>query len=591
MYLRTVKVPSSSGKINEYVRIVEAYRENGKARQRVVADLGRKDVLAALLPKLQRLLQGENAIVDQDPASDVKILESADWGPMLLVQHLARQLGLTAIFQELLKRGHVEEDDEARAAPPAERALVLIANRLIRPGSEHALAGWLESDWVCDTAGRRFVPVWKQKGRVKVEHRQLDRWYRTLDRLAKAKDQIEVELYGRLRDLFSLKVDLVLYDITSSYFEGAGPAGLAFHGHSRDEKPHNVQVVVGVVMAGGWPIAHHVFAGNTVDVTTVQQVVKDLNTRFGLGRVVFVGDRGMVSRANLKEMTEQGQGYLVGLKRRCNPQVDGWLQKIQEQAWVACPGGINTKERAEPLRTRVQEIESGEEEMRVFVIDSDERRAYEQAQRTKCMERTLKKLEALKKRVDAGTLIDAEQIGASAQRALSAHHGQRYYAWRLENGKFEFFEDTERLDAEKRLEGKYVIGTSEKNFNMLEAVAAYKQLGEVERGFRSMKDVIAMRPIWHHKESRVKGHIFVAALALLLERLLEKRLKEAGVDNISAREAMLAVRTVRHVRFEVAGRERSGVTAGSAQARRVLAALGLSDLRPPTPPESEKTVV
>lgn len=591
MYLRTVKVPSSSGKINEYVRIVEAYRENGKARQRVVADLGRKDVLTALLPKLQRLLQGENAIVDQEPAGDVKVLEAATWGPMLLVRTLAQQLELPAIFQELLQPGHVEEENETRAASAAERALVLIANRLIRPGSEHALAGWLESDWVCDTAGRRFVPVWKQRGRVKVEHRQLDRWYRTLDRLARAKDRIEVELFTRLRDLFSLKADLVLYDITSSYFEGAGPAGLAFHGHSRDEKPHNVQVVVGAVMVGGWPIAHHVFAGNTVDVTTVRQVVKDLNQRFGLGRVVFVGDRGMVSRENLKEITEEGQGYLVGLKRRCNPQVDGWLQKVQEKAWVECPGGINARERAEPLRTRVQEIASGQEGMRVFVIDSEERRAYEQAQRSKCMQRTLEKLAALKKRVDGGTLRDAERIGACAQRALSAHHGQRYYAWRLENGKFEFFEDTERLDAEKRLEGRYVIATSEKNFGMLAAVAAYKQLGEVERGFRSMKDVIGLRPIWHHSPSRVKGHIFVAALALLLERFLEKRLKEAGVDNLSAREAMLAAQTIRYVRFEVAGRERCGVTAGSAQARRALAALGLEALRPPTPPKGEEVVV
>jgi transposase len=591
MYLRTVKVPSSSGKINEYVRIVEAYRENGKARQRVVADLGRKDVLAALLPKLQRLLQGDNAIVGEEDAGDLKDPEATDWGPMLLVQSLAQQLGLPAIFQKLLKPGRVEEEDEMQAAPPAQRALVLIANRLIRPGSEHALAGWLESDWVCDTGGRRFVPVWKQKGRVKVAHRQLDRWYRTLDRLAQAKDRIEVELFSRLRDLFSLKVDLVLYDITSSYFEGAGPEGLAFHGHSRDEKPHNVQVVVGVVMAGRWPIAHHVFAGNTVDVTTVPQVLKDLRERFGLGRVVFVGDRGMVSRGNLKEIEEQGQGYLVGLKRRCNPQVDGWLQKIAEGAWVDCPGGINTRERAEPLRTRVQEIASGEEGMRVFVIDSDERRAYEQGQRSKCMQRTMEKLAALKKRVDAGTLSDAEQIGAAAQRALSAHHGQRYYAWRLEKGKFEFFEDTQRLDAEKRLEGKYVIATSEKDFGMLAAVAAYKELGEVERGFRSMKDVIGLRPIWHHSGSRVKGHIFVAALALLLERLLEKRLKDAGIDNLSAREALLAVRTIRLVRVEVCGRERRGVSRGSTQARRVVAALGLSDLRPPTPPRGEEVAV
>ena len=158
MYLRTVKVPSSSGKVNEYVRIVEAYRQDGKVRQRVVADLGRKDVLAALLPRLQRLLAGENAMADQVPPSELKVLEAATWGPMLLVRSLAQQLGLPALFQRVLKSVAVEDkEDEPRAAPPAERALVLIAHRLIRPGSEHALAGWLESDWVCDTAGRRFV--------------------------------------------------------------------------------------------------------------------------------------------------------------------------------------------------------------------------------------------------------------------------------------------------------------------------------------------------------------------------------------------------------------------------------------------------
>jgi len=590
MYIRTVKVPSSSGKVNEYVRIVEAYRQDGKVKQRVVADLGRKDVLTTLLPQLQRLLAGRDVVVAQQPQGEVKALEAATWGPMLLVQHLAQKLGLPAIFEKLLKSGPADEEERPRVAPPSERALVLIANRLIRPGSEHALAGWLESDWICDTAGRRFVPCWKSKGRVRVDHRQLDRWYRTLDRLARAKDPIEVELYTRLGDLFSLKADLILYDITSTYFEGAGPRELARHGHSRDEKPHNVQVVVGVVMVAGWPIAHHVFAGNTVDVTTVKQVVKDLRERFGLGRVVFVGDRGMVSRLNLGELTEQGQGYLVGLRRRNNPQVDGWLLKVREEAWVQCPGGINTRERSEPLRTRVQEIESAEAGMRVFVIDSDERRAYEQSQRTKCMQRTLKRLESLKKRVDAGTLSDAEKIGASAQRALSAHHGQRYYAWRLVEGKFEFFEDEARLGAEKRLEGKYVIATSEKGFGLLEAVAAYKQLAEVERGFRSLKDVIALRPIWHHSPSRVKGHIFVAALALLLERLLEKFLKDAGMD-LSAREAMLAVQTIRLVRFEAAGQVRCGVTIGSAQAKAVVAALGLQAVRPPTPPKSQATVV
>jgi len=157
-------------------------------------------------------------------------------------------------------------------------------------------------------------------------------------------------------------------------------------------------------------------------------------------------------------------------------------------------------------------------------------------------------------------------------------------------GRFEFFEDEAKLAAEKRLEGKYVLATSEKSFGPLEAVASYKQLSEVERGFRSLKDVIAMRPIWHHSEAGVKGHIFVAALALLVERLLERRLKEGGVQ-LSARDALLAAQTIRHVRFEVGGQVRSGVTVGSSQAQQVLRALSIRQSRPPTPPRGQETAV
>ena len=135
--------------------------------------------------------------------------------------------------------------------PFADRAFVLVANRLIRPASEHRLAGWLETDFLCDRRGRRFVPNWHQHKRVRVHFQQLEAWYRTLDQLVAAKEKIEVALYHHLRDLFSFKPDLVLYDITSTYFEGAGPADFAKHGHSRDGKPHNVQVIVAVVMVAG----------------------------------------------------------------------------------------------------------------------------------------------------------------------------------------------------------------------------------------------------------------------------------------------------------------------------------------------------
>ena len=579
MYVRTVRVPSSSGAVNEYVRVVEAYREQGKVRQRVVADLGRKDLLCAMLPKLRRVLEGTS---DAAPEEDLEVLDASTWGPILVLRHLFEQLGLWPLLDEVLRR--------SKGVPYADRVFALLANRLTCPKSEHGLARWLETDFVCDRQGRRFLPHWHRRGRVRVHHRQLDAWYGTLDRLLAAKAKIEVALYHRLRDLFSLNPDLVLYDISSTYFEGAGPPDFARHGYSRDGKPHNVQVIVGVVMVGGWPIAHHVWAGNRVDHTTVQEVVEDLRRRFSFGRIVFVGDRGMVTQGNLDDFVEEGQGYLVGVKRRRNAKFDEYLDRIDETKWIDCPVGIAGRERKVPFQTRAQEVPSGEPGVRVLVIDSEERRQYEEAMRRRAREQTRLKLEALQKRVAASKKLDAAKIGAAAERILQARHGYRYYTWEL-RGRVFHFEASPQWERERRMEGKYVIITTEKDLDLLDAVRTYKDLADVERGFRHLKDVLAVRPIYHRVEPRVRAHIFVAALALLVERLLERRLKEAGVD-LSAPDALEALATVRLVTFHLAGRPvRRGVSGGSPHAREVLKALGIRDLKPPTPPQDQNTVM
>ena len=582
MYIRTVKVPSSSGKVNQYVRVVESYREQGKVKQRVIADLGRKDVLRALLPKLQRVLRGEPTVEGQEE-DQIQIVDASTWGPVLLVRRLFDQLGLWKILEEHL--------GPSRGLPYADRAFVLLANRLIAPASEHGLAGWLETDFVCDRGGRRFLPRWHRRGRVQVHHRQLDAWYRTLDRLLAAKGAIEVALYEQLRDLFSFQPDLVLYDISSTYFEGAGPKDFAKYGYSRDGKPQNVQVIVGVVMVAGWPIAHHVWAGNRLDHSTVEEVIQDLRKRFEFARVVFVGDRGMVTQGSLDRVTEGGHGYLVGVRRRRNPKLDQWLDAIQEGQWKDCPVGITAREKKSPPRTRVQEVASGEAGLRVFVIDSEERRQYEGAKRQQAMERTRTKLEKLQQRVAAGRLKDAAKIGAAAERIVGAHHGYRYYTWQLRGGRFEFEEDAVHLKREERLEGKYVIATTEKDLCATEAVGMYKELTDLERGFRQMKDVLAMRPIYHQCEPRVRAHIFVAALALLLQRLLERRLRAADVE-FSAPQALQAVSTIRLVTFQLDGRPpRRGTSSGSPRARQVLKALGITDLKPPAPQTDGETVM
>src|SRR6516165_7484955 len=192
MYLRTVRAKGAEGVEFEYIRLVEAYWENGHSKQRVIANLGRKDLLAPHLESLIELLGGGKRTKSSSATERIEATLAACWGPML------------------------------------------VANRLCRPSSEHALAQWLESDFVCGGDGKRILARWKQQGRVRVDLNWLQEWYRTLDQLLAHKERIEVELFARLHDLFHLQVELVFYDLTSTYFEGHGPVGLAGFGYSRD---------------------------------------------------------------------------------------------------------------------------------------------------------------------------------------------------------------------------------------------------------------------------------------------------------------------------------------------------------------------
>ena len=657
MFLRIVKVAGSSGTVHEYVRVVTSVREHGKVRQKVIANLGRRDALQALWPQLQRLLQGEGDASHAQLArqlsleGDVEIVDASTWGPALVVRALADELGLCRLLDQSRRRPRPIAGDDPHD-DWVSRVLVLLANRLTEPASEHGLAAWLESYFVCDRRGRRYTPVWKRHGRVQVDFTQLMRWYRTLDHLILNKDEIEVGLYQRLRDLFEFEPELVLYDLTSTYFEGHGPA-MARHGHSRDGKPRNVQVVVGVVMVAGWPIAHHVWAGNTRDVTTVPEVLLDLAQRFRFRRVVFVGDRGMVSEKNLgmlrgeaakteaaasvtaeppgagrsekdsaetatceEPLGEESEesvsaaapqvtaaeatrelkrlqvtcGYLLGMVRRRNPEVEKLIDRVKEDAWIDCPGGINAQEKTPSPRTRVQEVPGDRTGVRCFVIDSDERREYEQRQREKTMGRAREALAKVEQRVALGRLKDPAKIGAAVERALQRHYGYRYYAWDLKKGTLHITEHPVRLAQEKKYEGKYLLQTDQAAITAVEAVQQYKQLAEVERAFRNMKDPLSLRPIHHRTEHRVRAHIFVAALAFLLNRLLEQRLK-ASQTNLSTGDAWSALETIRQVTFRVQGEHRTGVTPGSTRARQVLKALAIADLRPPTPPRSESTTM
>jgi hypothetical protein len=215
MFLRSVKAPNGR---HEYLRLVESVREGNKVKQRVVAHLGRKDQLAPHLDTLIRLLQDPTQEAPRWVAvDDVSTPHASTWGPILVARHLFHELSLDTILDE-------ERPLRRHGQPLSERIFPLLANRLTRPGSEHALAQWLEDYFVCHADGRRWMPVWKQSRRVKVSFEQLRLWYQSLDDLRAQKAHIEKQVLLQLRNLFSMRPDLAFYDITSTYFGAPGQA-------------------------------------------------------------------------------------------------------------------------------------------------------------------------------------------------------------------------------------------------------------------------------------------------------------------------------------------------------------------------------
>jgi len=413
-----------------YLQILESFRKDGRAHQRVVANLGRLDLLGDNLDRLVAALS-KHCKETFITANHLECKQSLTWGPVLLARYLWRRMELSDIIHKHCQSARLQFD-------VAETSFVLVANRLCEPASEHGLARWLEHTFVCDSRGRRWQPDWlpakqiTRRQRVKVEHRQLNRWYRTLDVLLAAKENIEEALYQRVRDLFSVKVDLVFYDLTSSYFCRKQPKQtLRRHGQSKDKRPRQVQVVLGVVMANGFPIAHHVFPGNTADKSTLKKVLTDLQERFGLGHIMVVSDRGLVSEENLQFLSED----------------------------------------------------------------------------------------------------------------------------------------------------KYILKTDDRQITAADAVACYKELSTVERGFRDLKDVIEMRPMYHKTDERIEAHIFVASLALFLKRVLEHQLV-SKLPEISATEAFAAMKSVGVVDLDFHGQRKRLVSAGGRDARRLVAALGIRDIAP-----------
>ena len=484
MFVRTKTFRNQDGTTRTYLQLVESVREGGRPRQRVVANLGRIEELEAgkldaIIASLARFSQSTWRRLEQE-AERLVVRWSKSWGPVLVFERLWREAELDRAFMALLS-------DRRLAFDVAEAVFVMVLNRLTDPASKRGLVHrWLEGIY-----------------RPEAERLQLHHFYRALDELCAHKEALEDRLFARARDLFWAQVDVVLWDTTSSYFEGDGPEGLAAYGYSRDKRPDRPQLLVGVLMTrDGYPIGHEVFPGDTADKATVETVLTTLKRRFALRRVIFVADRGMVSRKLLAAITEAGLEYIVGLPLR---------RHREAEAILSHPG----RYRVVGEQLRIKHI--ARRGVRYVLCSNPVRAEHDRRAREAV-------LDHLQQRIAHG---EGKQL---LKNRLVAR-----YLKTLPEGALAVDEGAVARAA--RYDGKYLLRTNT-DLDPEAVVAAYKDLWRVERAFRTLKSTLDLRPMYHWTPSRVRGHIMVCFLALVLESVLRQKLRaqdpEASCDEVLA---------------------------------------------------------
>ena len=486
MYVRTIKRKNKDGSEVEYIQLAHNTRhpEKGYSRAEVVYSFGRRDqldvtALKRLVSSLSRFISPEDAQELGVQSTNLKFISSQPAGGALLLKGLWKRIGINGCLNKALK-------DRAFKAPVGDAIFAMVANRALAPSSKLAVEEWVDKDVHLDI-----------EQPIQVQH-----LYRSMDFLLKHEEEIQKKVFWATAQLMNLTVDLIFFDTTNTYFEMDDPGEselLAFgkSKHKRDDLP---QVTIGLaVTREGIPVRCWVLPGNQNDAKCVDQVQKDLND-WKLGNVIWAMDRGMTSEENRRNLQRAGGQYILGEKLR----------------------GVNINEEALNRGGRFKVIRENLHIKEVFVGEGSGRRRFviaynpEQAEhdkhvRNKNLERIEAELEALSKRSGKAFL--------KGKYALLAHRSMGRYLKELKSGQLKV--DKAKIKQAEKLDGKYLLSTSGMSLSAEDIALGYKQLMEVERAFRTLKSTLSLRPVYHTKDDRIRSHVMLCWLALLLVRIAE----------------------------------------------------------------------
>jgi transposase len=504
MYLRTIQRRNKDGSTVRYLQLAHNHRRGKNTQAEVLLQLGREDRLdlaglRRLVGSISRYLDGAGALPPAGPEAALAVQSSRQLGSVWLLEGLWRRLGVADALRGVLGGRRFTTD--------VERVLfALVANRAVDPMSKLSAAEWASSDVA--------IP-----GLVGMDD---DQAYRAMDLLADADAEARVQeaVFFAAANLLNLEVDLLFFDTTSTFFqrdtEESGPGAFRVYGHSKDHRPDLPQVVIGLaVTREGIPVRCWCWPGNTNDQTVLQQVKDDLRG-WRLGRVITVVDRGLSSDDNLAYLTRAGGHWIAGERLR-----DGTAEVAQV---------LSRQGRYQSVRDnlRVKEVRVGQGDVaRRFVLchnpERAERDRHQRQQQLAVVAAELERIAALRAKhaKAAGKRRRGADDHLKAECALRDHPALGRWLRQTPGGRLAI--DRAKLKTEAKLDGKFLLSTSDPDLSAEDIALGYKNLLEAERAFRDLKTTLELRPVWHRLERRIRAHVLLCWLALLLVRVAERQ--------------------------------------------------------------------
>ena len=565
---------TKNGRTYEYLVISESIHVKGKgSTTRNVANLGNikrfsNQDITNLIDGFIRIFKLENYCLSED----VEILESLEHGSIIFWQKLWDELELSKIIKSQMRM-----KDKKVKLEVEKYVETMVINRCVDPLSKLGVTRWIERTCYKEMKGYKDLPL------------DVTYFYRSMDQLLKIKDEIELAIFEKLRNLFSINVKLTFYDITSTFFY-TDNCSIGEKGYSRDNRPDREQIVIGVVTSyEGYPIKHYVFEGNTKDETTVTDVVKELKKNYNIEETTFVGDRGMITKLNLDRLEGEGFNYIMGVKHRqdeiCNMLLseqifeqdyeiyrglkirerrvkvkDFLIWKIKkimreqksnltdEEFFLLEKEIFNLNNKVKPrsrtykdiLGSIIKGIDSKvcekvfrvirkyqgkyEDELRYIICLNKERKAASQRKRDADISKLSKELDKLFSKNDMGRKdSDKEKVLNKIFEGYKAKFKKFFTIEKDIKSKkaVGYSLNQKEIEEEKKFDGIFVLLTSRFDLEPWKVVESYKNLQEVEILFDDLKNFVDIRPIRHWLAVRVRAHVFICVLALLLKRIFE----------------------------------------------------------------------